>query len=235
MIRERQPGGGRKPQGPIHSKSEVFATRITAGIRSAIEREAQQSGQSISQVAERLLILGLEAKRRKQQHRSSRAFCYLVEKLGEQIGSSRSIDLIHQIQPIPQKAYAALQDEWRTNPFRYEAFSVAVRCLLEALKPKGEIAPLYSPKQIETGTGINLPGFIESLKDIFSSPEKLAASAFADLWTRLLTSEQPRSEVETELMSANPWLGEIIREEFYGLQDARRDLGLGSSDKEDQA
>jgi hypothetical protein len=173
MIRERQPGGGRKPQGPIHSKSEVFATRITAGIRSAIEREAQQS------------------------------------------------------------AYAALQDEWRTNPFRFEAFSVAVRSLLESLRPKGEIAPLYSPKQIEKGT--NLPGFIESLKDIFSSPEKLAASAFADLWTRLLTSEQPRSEVETELMSANPWLGEMIREEFYGLQDARRDLGLGSSDKEDQA
>jgi hypothetical protein len=174
--------------------------------------------------------LGLEAKRRKQQHRSLRAFCYLVERLGEQIGSSRSIDLIHQIQPIPQNA--ALQDEWRTNPFRFEAFSVAVRSLLESLRPKGEIAPLYSPKQIEKGT--NLPGFIESLKDIFSSPEKLAASAFADLWTRLLTSAQPRSEVETELMSANPWLGEIIREEFYGLQDARRDLGLGSND-EDQA
>ena len=145
MIRERRPGGGRKPQGPIHSKSEVFATRITAGIRLAIEREAQQSGQSISQVAERLLILGLEAKRRKQQHRSLRAFCYLVERLGEQIGSSRSIDLIHQIQPIPQKAPAALQDEWRTNPFRYEAFSVAVRSLLESLRPKRRNrAPLFS-------------------------------------------------------------------------------------------
>lgn len=47
--------GGRPPKGPIRGKSAVFQTRITPEMRRAIEVEADRTGMSLSQVAERWL------------------------------------------------------------------------------------------------------------------------------------------------------------------------------------
>ena len=58
-ARKRGPGGGRKPKGDITGKGERFSTRITAETREALDREAADSGQSVSQVAERLLRFAL--------------------------------------------------------------------------------------------------------------------------------------------------------------------------------
>ena len=51
-------GRGRR-RGPISQKSVVFTTRITGDTRRALEERAAQSGRSISQEAELLLVSGL--------------------------------------------------------------------------------------------------------------------------------------------------------------------------------
>jgi hypothetical protein len=63
MIRKRAPGGGRKPAGPFKGKSAQLTTRLTSQTRSALERESRQTGQSISQIAERYIEQGLGRKR----------------------------------------------------------------------------------------------------------------------------------------------------------------------------
>jgi hypothetical protein len=235
MARKRKPGGGRKPKGSIRTKSEVFTTRITPNTRAAIEREAESSGQSISQVAERLLILGMETRRRRQTNRPLRALCFLIEALALRIGGGQWMDIGRFDDPAHQKAVTSMQDEWRTDPFRYKAFTIAVQSLFDALKPKGEIRPPYSSEmldEISATLGEN-PAFTALMKNTHASPENLAAFYFANLWTQL-NREHSLSERELETMRGGDWVGEMIREEFYGLQDARRDLGVGSQVEEDR-
>jgi hypothetical protein len=210
-------GGGRKPKGAIHSKSEVFTTRITAQTRAAIEAEAERSGQSISQVAERLLILGIETRRRRQNNRSLRALCFLIEELAMRISGNKLL-----------KVSSRQENGWRTNPFRYKAFKIAVQSLLEALAPSGEINP-PSDKWFEVFG--NNPEFAALIKNTYASPENLAAANFEHLWTSL-NRVDPLSEGEVEWMRSN-WLGELFRDEFYSFRDARDDLQLDSKNKED--
>jgi hypothetical protein len=234
IVRKRKAGGGRKPKGPIRSKSEVFTTRITPDTRASIEAEAERSGQSISQVAERLLLLGMETRRRRQNNRSLRALCFLVEALALRIGSVQWQDVSQYKDPRRRKIIESLQEDWRTDPFRYRALTLAVQSLFDALKPSGEIK-LNNLAEVRPEDLAPLevsPALIELMKHIYTSPENLAAYHFANLWTQM-NREHPLSENERELMGHGSWVGEMMREEFYGLQDARNDLALGSHSKGD--
>src|SRR5262249_51311773 len=80
-ARKRRPGGGRKPKGVFAGKREWFSTRITPETRAALEQEvAAKPGQSISQVAERLLVHGLDEQRWRNNHRPLRALCFAIER-----------------------------------------------------------------------------------------------------------------------------------------------------------
>lgn len=237
MARKRKAGGGRKPKGPIRSKSEVFTTRITPSTRAAIEDEAERSGQSISQVAERLLVLGMETRRRRQNNRSLRALCFLIEGLALRIGGAQWHD-VHQFDdPHRRKGVESMQEEWRTDPFRYKAFMIAVQSLLNALKPEGEIRPPFSPELLEEAAatapfGDITPAFVALMKNNYASPDHLAAFHVSNLWVQL-NRDHPLSDSELEVYRKGGWVSEMMQEEFYGLQDARIDLGLGSQSKED--
>lgn len=227
----RRPGGGRKPQGNIRGKGEVFTTRITADTRKAIEQEASRAEQSISQTAERLLVLGLETRRRRDNNRPLRALSFLMEQLAGSVSGGRWMDA-GAFEGDHKAAVRSLQDEWRTDPFRYKAFCIAFGSLLESLKPDGAIKSPYSAKIIDEALGsLENPAFIDLMKNTYKSPENLAAYVFANLWTQL-QRRTPLSDREREVMRHGEWVGDLIREEFYALQHARRDLGL--VEREDQ-
>jgi len=238
MPRKRRPGGGRKPQGNIQGKGENFSTRITAETREALEREASASGQSISQVAERLLMLGLREKTKRD--RPLRALCYVIEQIALGLSSGRWMDPaefpvvdVSTRRPLRLRAAVeSMRDEWRTEPFNYRAFKIAVGMLLNALEPKGELKSPHPAEEIDKYLA-NAPAFlrdpalVELMKRKFASPENLAADVFSNVWARL-NRARGLSESELRIMRRGEYIGEIMREEFYGMADARVDLNLGS-------
>jgi hypothetical protein len=217
-ARKRRPGGGRKPSGSFAGKAETFSTRITPETRAALEREASATGQSISQVAERLLWVGIAERRRRAKARPLRALCFVIEQIALDVGSDRYLDPGQYSDRHQAAAVEEILNEWRTEPFRFRAFEIAVAKVLNALRPKGEMKPPYSNNVIER---------FELLKEIFKSPESLAEFAATNVWIRL-NRTNPLSQRERELMRRYEYVGEIMLEEFYGMADARRDLALDS-------
>jgi hypothetical protein len=124
--RKRAPGGGRKPAGDIHGKNAAFSTRITAETRMALETEAKAVRQSISQVAERLLVLGLKVKREHKRDDPMRALCYIVAELAELICNFKN--------PDGKPAFS-----WRTNPFMFETLKLAIQKFMDTIKPTGDV------------------------------------------------------------------------------------------------
>ena len=83
MPRKRAPGAGRKPAGPISGKLSNFSTRITNETRIALEAQAGASGQSISQVAERMIRLGLETVAERERSNPTQALAFFIAELAE--------------------------------------------------------------------------------------------------------------------------------------------------------
>jgi hypothetical protein len=232
--RKRRPGGGRKPKGSIRGKGSNFSTRITAETREALEREASASGQSISQVAERLLMLGLEERRQRAANRPLRALCYVIEQIALRASEGRYVKY-----PDDLAAEAVrMRDMWRTDRFRFVAFKIAVGMLLDAVEPRGEMQSPFPGESIDEFAaeaveffGVN-PAVVELLKSAYKSPESLAAYIFSNVWAQLNRAHD-LSERERELLRHGKWVGDAIREEFYALADARVDLNLGSKGEEE--
>ena len=121
-------------------------------------------------------------------------------------------------------------DEWRTDPFRFAGFKIAVGTLLNAIAPKGEIKSPVSAEMVdkfvdEEGPFFDNPALVDLLKQKWKSPENLAADVFSNLWAQLNRSH-PLSEKEKLIMQRGAWVGEMMIEETYALAEARADLGL---------
>jgi hypothetical protein len=128
-VRKRAPGGGRKPKGPMKGKQAAFSTRITLETRQAMEAEADRTRQSVSQVAEHLLILGVKAKRDRERDDPMRALCFLIDQLAISVSNST-------------------QGAWRENPFLFEALRLAIPALMARLAPPGD---MQSPEPVLSG------------------------------------------------------------------------------------
>jgi hypothetical protein len=230
-ARKRRPGGGRKPSGSIAGKAETFSTRITPETRAALEREASATGQSISQVAERLLWVGIAERRRRSKARPLRALCFVIEQIALEVGSGRWMDP-GQYSDRQAAAVERLLNEWRTDPFLFRAFEIAVAKVLNALRPKGEMKSRYPSELIEQLSGEDFydPQTTELMKETYKSPENLASHAATNVWIRLNRTD-PLSQREREMMRHGEYVGEMMLEEFYGMGDARRDLALDSREQ----
>jgi hypothetical protein len=132
--RKRRPGGGRKPAGTIHGKTEAFSTRITAETRRALLREKRRTGRSISQIAEQLIVLGLESRRERERDEPMRALAFLIDQLSINISETRG-----------HKEDA----RWRTDPFLFRALQEAIYQLMNRLVPDGD--PLKKPPELKRG------------------------------------------------------------------------------------
>src|SRR5262249_49197238 len=120
---------GRTPKGEFADKLSNFSTRIQPQTRKALEKEAKAAGQSISQLAERLLITGLAERRERDKDRAMRALCFLITQLAH-----------HIVGPHVRKEGSEVAVfDWRSDPFFYRAFKLSVGQLLDALEPPAPI------------------------------------------------------------------------------------------------
>lgn len=200
MARKRSPGGGRKPQGDIAGKTATFSTRITAATRLALDVEAKDRGQSVSQVAEKILRDHFE-RSAASIDRPTRALCYLIGEAAHQVSGFRRPDGVPEF-------------HWRSDPFMFQALTLAIQRILEFLRPDGE---LHQPK-------------VDSrIKELFDSPQKRADIAFSIILTALQTYDSSALEAgdkaDLKKMGSS---GALHVRQLYGFESARRDLELGA-------
>jgi hypothetical protein len=134
-AKRRTKGGGRKPRGDIHGKSKTLSTRITPETRQALETEALARGQSISQVAEQIINLGLQVRRERDRGKASpaRALGHIVAELSEVICGFKGED--------GKPAF-----DWLTNPFMFQALRMAIPKFMDTIAPTGDVR---SPAEYE--------------------------------------------------------------------------------------
>jgi hypothetical protein len=120
--RKRAPGGGRKPTGPIHGKTEAFSTRIKLETRKALLAEKKRTGQSVSQIAEQMIELGLQTMRERERDNPMLALGFLIDQLVIRIADLRN-----------DKDY-----RWRTDPFLFRSLQEAIHELMNRLAPAGK-------------------------------------------------------------------------------------------------
>jgi hypothetical protein len=224
-AKKRRPGGGRKPKGSIRGKSEWFTTRITPQVRQALERYAANSGQSISQAAERLLIDGLDAKKWRDKHRALRNLCFVIERIALEASGARwfdPTDTMFKQSPYHAKTGEELFNKWRTDPFCFLAFKSAVLSLLTAIEPNGEVRSPLAADDIDEVLGDD--PLKELMKRTYASPENYGAYIFSTIW-RELNRDYPISQEENELVGYGRGpVGQIMLADFYQMDEARRAL-----------
>lgn len=210
--RKRKDGAGRKPSGPITNKRENFSTRITAETREALEVEMAASGHSLSQVAERMLTLGLASHLDRRHDDPLRAFSFLAGKLALCCQGVRR---------------DGTWCDWNTDPSVFEAFRLAVIALLDHVRPIGEIdvsseGPLIgqSPEQRAEHAFRSVlaacEGGRKSPSEVGSFSIRLTGDGFTPVGGEELHSTRVLSRKESAALSRT----------IYAFSDARRALKL---------
>jgi hypothetical protein len=204
---------GKKPKGEFSGKLSHFSTRIQPETRRSLEHEAKVSGQSISQLAERLLRDGLAERRQEaEQDKALRAICFIISEIARiTIGPHVS----------DGKREARLYD-WRSDPFFYKAFTIAVGRVLDALSPPGEIkAPEISLAEGEPDASM------ERWLKSFETPESRAeytADTILRLFRNLPRVSEEERERQRKLLNEN--YTPALARQFYQIPDAAADLAV---------
>jgi len=200
---------GRKAEGEFSDKLANFSTRIRPETRKALEAEAKAVDQSISQLAERLLVDGLAERRLAKEDRPMRALCFLIGQLAHHIVG---MHVTHEKSDIP--IY-----DWRSDPFFYRAFKIAVGQLLDALEPPGPIkAYEFDVNQADASMKRYLASFkTPEARAEYSVDWILAAFRGMPHW-----SAQHREEQRKILSTLPP----SFTREFYGMPNAAEDLAI---------
>lgn len=216
--RKRRPGGGRKATGPYAGKTERFSTRIMRETREAIEREARLMGAGVSQAAESLLRLAVRVKREEERDRAMRALNFVIAETAHQVVGLHALD-------ERGKEHAIFN--WRTNPFFFKAFKMAVGKVLDALEPRGDKQPpSIEFSDIDKKMQFLLTG---TLVDSFNSPKARAEYAANSILSmlaaapRMSSDERKKERQFLDEMGVPSWW-----REFYGMPDAARDLEIAT-------
>lgn len=140
--KKRAPGGGRKPRGEIGRKNAVFSTRIRSETRALLKKASDESGKSISQIAEWAMIEGLAARERARSEQGDPLhwLCYVVVELSQMVCNFKN-----------KKGEPAF--DWRTHPFFFQAFKLAIGKFLDAMSPPGKMrSPMADEPGLKTST-----------------------------------------------------------------------------------
>jgi hypothetical protein len=202
---KRAPGGGRKPRGEYSRLTSVLSLRMPADMREQLERAAikrRPKKWSLSQELLHRLRLSFNRDRDEARDPAMRALYFLIGEVAKQVSWP------------PFVVSAGALPAWRSNPFLFMAFKLAVSKLLDSLKPTGEIeSPLINPDSIG-----------DFMLRIYESPETLSDYVASNVWTTLHRTITP-SEIE-ELGRKFPEIRDTWGEELYGMLDAQRGLGI---------
>jgi hypothetical protein len=201
--RRRAPGGGRKPKGAFKNLASPLSIRMPADMRSELEAAAKANGSSVSQELLRRLQNSFNRDRDKARDPAMQALCFLIAETAQQTSGLNNLD-------------------WRTNPFYFRAFKIAVGKLLDALEPKGTIEP---PLDMQFDTSEDSGPLEHEFLKSFRDPELRGTYAARSVWASLRnvplhTREEDRANKERlrELSESAYW------REAYGMANAARDL-----------
>jgi hypothetical protein len=223
--RKRAAGGGAKPRGEVGGLTSVISVRMPKEMRENLKRAAKRSGRSITQELLSRLKESFVQDRKNYRDPATRALCFLISELAENI---------HKGTP-----------DWRSDPFLFRAFKLAVAQLLDALEPTGKIeTPLLFKAMLDAVSSddpMNKKPHIKKLREqvrlFMKSPEALAEHATD--WT-LNDYFRPHPQykdlvpfqAELDSIPELPGIGsKLVRQwenTFYGMLDAQRDLAIKS-------
>lgn len=199
--RKRAKGAGAKPKGEFSGLTSPLSFRMPAAMRRELEQARRKSGRSTTQEVLTRLKYSFNEDRRKARDPALQAVCYLIGEAAEGITNPAPVR-VKNLRPL-----------WRSDPFLFRAFKLAVAKLLDALEPAGEIKPPRSGFEIADGTRILAASKI--LRDIYQTPETLGNFVAAGILRALLSPVPVES-----------WGWPRPRWEDYGMEPACRDLGL---------
>ncbi len=225
--RKRAPGGGRKPRGQFAKLNSPLSIRMPKEMRTELAAAARKGRKSVTQELLRRLQDSFHRDRDKNRDSALRALCFLIGEVAESVstlGPIRTDDL----RPL-----------WRSDPFLFRAFKLAVGKLLDALEPTGELrTPVTAEvaRSVEAKIGLKVPPeSVEFMLKTYESPEALSNQVFLFLWTALhggaaSASEAMKGRVREVMLRENPQLlgtfDNMWDQEFYGMSAARRDLQI---------
>jgi hypothetical protein len=210
--RKRASGGGRKPD---PHKKVMFSMRLNPELMGALKQATQTwPGRKVSTFAEYLLNKGLRDREESKRDPAMRALSFVIAETAHQVVG------IHRFNSETKQEMSPFS--WRSDPFFYRAFKLAVGQILDALEPKGEIK---SPKLRTLDPEAVSDPLIAQWVQSFETPEAraeaaadhvLSALATMPSWT---TDERERARHELERLG----LPSLLRQ-FYQMADAAEDL-----------
>jgi hypothetical protein len=217
MAKSKVRGGRRKGAGrPRHTKAgktSNFSTRIDSETRARLEAESRLSGKSLSSTVERLLLLGLREKEERSRDDPIRALCYVIALLAERISGPYFSD--------PKYG-------WWSNPFMFAAFRAAMLCILDELRPAGEIVappPLHPTFKSTFREEPGQHGLEIARALIF----QLQNAVLPDILARIPEEKRPPEwnvyTLSRRGLSVDKF-SDALLEQQYGLADAGRALAL---------
>jgi hypothetical protein len=181
---------------------------MPADMRDELAAAAKASGKSLSQELLRRLQDSFYRDRDKARDPAMRALCFLIAETAQQTAG------LHN-----SKDRAAF--DWRTNPFYFRAFKIAVGKLLDALEPKGKIEPPFEMQfNISEEAGTLESDFLKSFRD----PESRGAYAARSIWASLRNI--PLNTREDEARRLRERSEAAYLRELYGMPNAARDLQI---------
>jgi len=158
----------------------------------------------------------INRKRDEERDPALQALLYMIGNLAEHLSGAPY---------VPDKdARTLVEREWRSDPFIFQAFKVAVGKLLDAMEEPPKRSPISIPDEVvaklEESLGLH---FLKFMKEAHKTPENLGTFAFADLWARARKAEaERRSSTNTDDII---W-SSVIEHEFNVLPKALKALEL---------
>jgi hypothetical protein len=196
MRRKRAPGAGRKRKVGFSTSSLTF--RIPDDLRKQLESQATARASSIAETLIWHLRRSLNRQRDEERDPAMRALCFLISEIAKITG--------------PLAPRSETTGAWRSNPFFYAAFKLAVADLLQALTPPGEIiAP-------DLGKLAVLDNFVQ----LYESPEALARQAVGGVLLFMETSPEQHAAMDRALAEK----GWDYPDNFRWMPDAAHDLAV---------
>jgi hypothetical protein len=196
-----------RPKNPKGAGSVNISLRIEEGLLDQLKNAAAEKGHGV--LSREIMSRLKYSLKFSDRDKSIYALCYLMAELADLVGN-------------PISAQGKPRFDWRTDPFTFEAFRVALGELLDWLKPSGETISQF--ERYEGG----FHGMPASVVENFKSPKAKGQEAFAVLW-RKMQSEPLDDEEKGRLRRTAR--GIRVERQFYAMADARRDLRLTEGDK----
>jgi hypothetical protein len=180
---------------------------MSADMRGELDAAAKANGTNISQELLRRLQNSFNRDREKARDPAMRALCFLIAEVAQQTAGMTS------------------SQEWRTNPFYFRAFKIAVGKLLDALEPKGEVEPPID-MQFKRADGGGLENeFLKSFSDPELRGTYAARSIWADLRNKPLYTREEDEAMKKRLRDRSE---SAFKRLVYGMPNAARDLQIES-------